>query len=83
VACFDKKPINPGAPFEASIVWIRSKRTAEGQIVKEVIYERHDEPDLLRELEVPEGALYSGAVRGDTVIVEPSLPAITKAKASA
>ena len=63
----------------ASIVWIDSKRGEDGTAIAEIIYERHDEPDLLRELRLPADELYAGAVRGDAVLVRQTVPSIRKA----
>lgn len=57
--------------LKASIVWIDEKPGPGGRPIKEVIYELHDDPDLLRQLDVPADALYSGAKRGDKILVKP------------
>jgi hypothetical protein len=76
-----KRDAAPGGEVLASIVWISSKRDAQGRITKGIVYEPHDEPDLLRELELPEEQLYPGATRGDAVLVQPSAPSIRKTTA--
>lgn len=63
----------------ASIVWIASKRNSDGTALTEIIYELHDEPDLLRQMQLPESAVYAGAVRGDAVLVSEAARSIRKA----
>lgn len=68
-------PAESGGWEVASIVWIETKG-AVGQKTVEVIYELRDEPDVLRQFELREDDVYSGARRGDAILVRLSAPAI-------
>jgi hypothetical protein len=72
-------PTSDSDEILASIVWIGSKREEDGTTIAEIIYERHDEPDLLREIRLPAEDLYPGAVRGDSVFVRQAAQSIRKA----
>lgn len=54
---------------KARIVWVDRRPRPDGGVVCEVIYEVDAEPDLLRQIEVPEKSLYDGATRGDAIEV--------------
>lgn len=56
---------------KAAIRWIENKQAADGTAVCELIYELDEEPDSLRQMEVPQAALYAGIRRGDAVLVDP------------
>ncbi len=54
----------------ASIIWIESKPDSTGAMAKEVIYEVHADPDIFRQIIIADDLLYSGAKRGDSVLVD-------------
>lgn len=57
--------------LRASIVWIDEKPGANSGTIKEVIYELQDDPDMLRQVNLPAQALYVSAKRGDKILVQP------------
>jgi hypothetical protein len=64
--------------LRASIVWIDEKPSAVGGPTKEVIYELRDDPDMLRQINLPAQALYASAKRGDKILVEPDRSLIVR-----
>lgn len=63
-------PRPEGDWLEASIIWIEPKPDSTGALAKEVIYEVHADPDIFRQVVVTDEYLFSGAKRGDSVLVD-------------
>ncbi len=59
-----------GGWLEASIIWIEPKPDSTGAMAKEIIYEVNADPDIFRQIVVTDEFLFSGAKRGDSILVD-------------